>query len=61
MGPFQECVLQKNECNYSVELNSLHVHVGKYYIQWACNLMEFNYYLCNYLKCKFDDYLLIGS
>ncbi len=21
----------------------------------ACNLMKFNYYLCNYLKYKFDD------
>jgi hypothetical protein len=21
----------------------------------ACNLMKFNYYLCNYLKCKFVD------
>ncbi len=24
----------------------------------ACNLMKFNYYLCNYLTCKFDDLLV---
>jgi hypothetical protein len=23
-----------------------------------CNLMKFNYHLCNYLKCKFDDLLV---
>jgi len=29
------CLLQRNECNYSAELNSLYVAMGKCCIQWA--------------------------
>jgi hypothetical protein len=39
----------------SLKSSTFLIHAFSFAFEWAYNLMKFNYYLCKYLTCKFDD------
>jgi len=48
-----------NICNVEQPKKNKHfLFLPCYHWRCVCNLMKFNYYLCNYLTCKFDHLLV---